>query len=184
MFVLDNSWGMFSGVVLVLAGATVSLMRLTYRKGPNGKGVSNRGNKILEIETLESGSLQLVWNKKYECGNSGIDAQHMGLFEMGNKLLDAIHSGKGQRELMVLTDRLLDHAKTHFSSEESLMEAWGHPLTEEHKKTHQCLLEKALELRERLENGRLLYHDVLSFFINDLVLRHIIEEDMKFFHQI
>ena len=27
----------------------------------------------------------------------------------------------------------------------------------------------------------LMYHDVLSFFINDLVLRHIIEEDKKFF---
>ena len=77
MFVLDNNWGVFSGVVLVLAGATVSIMRLIYRRGPNGEGLSNRGNKILEIETLESGSLQLVWNKKYESGNSGIDAQHM-----------------------------------------------------------------------------------------------------------
>ena len=184
MFYLDNIWGMFSGVVLVLVGAAVSIMRIFYRRGQNGEGTSEGDNKTMEIETLESGSLQLVWNKKYESGNSGIDMQHKGLFEICNKLLDAIHEKEGRGVLMSLTDNLLDHVKSHFSSEEALMESWGHPLTEEHKVAHHALLEKALGLREKLENGNLMYHDVFSFFVNDLVLKHIVEEDRKFFFQV
>lgn len=184
MFFLNNNWGIFSGIVLVLAGATVSIMRLTYRKGGNGKGISDEDNQILEVETIESGSTQLVWNKKYESGNASIDDQHRELFEIANNLLDAMHDGKGKGVLMELTDSLLNHTKFHFSSEEALLDAWGHPQTESHKKYHQRLLEKALDLREKLEQGSLMYHDVFTFFVNDLVLQHIVEEDMKFRHQI
>ena len=184
MFFLNNSWGIFSGAVLLSAGAAVSIMRIRYRKFHGNGGASSVDKKMLEIETLESGSVQLVWSKKYECGNSGIDAQHKGLFELANKLLDAIHDGKGKGVLMNLTDRLLDHVKSHFSSEEALMESWGHTLTEEHKVAHRYLLDKAMDLREKLDNGSLLYHDVFTFFINDLVLRHIVEEDRKFFFQL
>ena len=184
MFFLNNNWGIFSGVVLVAAGALVSIMRIKYRKFGHGGGASSVDKRMLEIETLESGSVQLVWSKKYECGNSGIDAQHKGLFEIGNNLLDAIHDDKEKGVLLTLTDRLLDHVKSHFSSEEALMESWGHPLTEEHRVSHQYLLDKAQDLREKLDNGSLLYHDVFTFFINDLVLRHIVEEDRKFFFQL
>ena len=184
MFVLDNIWGMFSGAVLVLAGALVSIMRINYRKSGNDREFSSRDSNSLEIETLESGSVQLVWNKKYECGNSSIDAQHKGLFELGNKMLDAIHHNKGQAVLLDYADRLLDRVESHFSSEEELLEAWGHPLTHEHREAHRYLLEKASDLREKSEHGKLLYHDMFAFIINDLVLRHIIEEDSKFFFQI
>lgn len=184
IFALGNIWGIFSGAVLLSAGASVFYMRITHRKDLDEKGINNWDNDILEIETLDSGAAQLIWSKQYESGNSSIDAQHRKLFELGNTLLGAIHREDQYSLLNVLVDRLLGEVETHFSSEEALLSAWGHPLTEEHKKAHQKLLKKAFVLRDNLEIGRLSYEEMFAFFVNDLVLQHIIQEDKKFFYQI
>ncbi len=184
IFTLSNNLGIFSGVVLLSAGAMVFYMRVTYQKDLDERGISNGDNNILEIEILDSGAAQLIWGKNYESGNSSIDEQHRKLFEIGNTLLDAIHGEGLYSRMTVLVDRLLAELKTHFSSEEALLTAWGHPLTETHKEAHQKLLKKAFALREKLKVGRLSYQEVFAFFINELVLQHIIQEDKKFFYQI
>lgn len=69
-------------------------------------------------------------------------------------------------------------------SEEELLETWNHPLTKEHKLAHQNLLTQANDMQEKLEEQTLSYQDVIDFYVNHLVLNHIIEKDKKFFFQI
>jgi hemerythrin len=57
-------------------------------------------------------------------------------------------------------------------------------LREEHKQVYQHLLEKAAKLREKSIKGRLSFEDVLSVFVNDLVRKHILEDDKKIFYQV
>jgi hemerythrin-like metal-binding protein len=184
ILVLDNNWAIFSGVMFISAGALVFGMRARYRYALRKMGISDKGRRILQIKTGYSDSLQLVWSGKYECGNNGIDAQHRKLFEMVNVLLDAVHGDRQQNEVAILVDRLHEDVKAHFSSEEKILEAWGHPFTEEHKQTHQSLLEKAVEIRARLNSRKLSYPEAVDFFVNELVLHHIVEEDKKFFYQV
>jgi len=181
---LDNNLGIFSGAVLILTGLFVFKMRQAARPAARKREVGNDNIKTLKVATGASGSIQLVWRKAYECGNSGIDAQHQGLFEAGNDLIDAIYSRRLQSDVTAMIDILLAHVEAHFTSEETLLATWDHPLTEEHKQAHQHLLERAVRLRDKSIKGELSFPDVLSFFVKDLVLKHILEDDKKFFHQV
>ena len=181
---LDNNLGIFSGAVLILTGLFVFKMRQAARPAARKREVGNDNIKTLKVATGASGSIQLVWRKAYECGNSGIDAQHQGLFEAGNDLIDAIYSRRLQSDVTAMIDILLAHVEAHFTSEETLLATWDHPLTEEHKQAHQHLLKKAVKMRDKSIKGELSFPDVLSFFVKDLLLKHILEDDKKFFHQV
>lgn len=181
---LENNLGIFSGAVLILAGLSVFRMRQAARPAVRKRKVGHDNIKTLKVATGASGSIQLIWSRGYECGNSSIDAQHQGLFEVGNDLIDAIYSRRRQTDVTALINILLQHVKAHFASEEALLATWDHPLTEEHEKAHQHLLERAVRLRDKSIKGELSFPDVLSFFVKDLVLKHILEDDKKFFHQV
>ncbi|MDH3378610.1 MAG: hemerythrin family protein [Gammaproteobacteria bacterium] len=181
---IENNLGMFSGAMLVMTGLFVFKMRQAARPAVRDRKVGNDNVKTLEVATGASGSIQLVWRRAYECGNSGIDAQHKGLFEVGNDLIEAIYSRRLQSDVTALIDVLLAHVEAHFASEETLLATWDHPLTEEHKQAHQHLLKKAVKMRDKSIKGELSFPDVLSFFVKDLVLKHILEDDKKFFHQV
>ena len=79
---------------------------------------------------------------------------------------------------------LIEDTKHHFSSEEALLESWDYLEIEKHKEIHHNLLDDAYALREEIEKGHLSYRDVMNFFLNDLVIHHIVEEDRKYFHQV
>lgn len=184
MLDLANAWAIFSGTIWILTGVLVFAMRRAQRQAvPDGK-VGDDNIKTLKVATGASGSVQLIWSRAYECGNSGVDAQHQKLFRTANALVDAIHTGRSQSDVTALIDKLLKRVKAHFSSEEALLATWDHPLTEEHKQVHQQLLEKAVELREKSIKGGLSFQDVFSFFVNDLVLKHMLEDDKKFSYQV
>ncbi|MDH3466145.1 MAG: hemerythrin family protein [Gammaproteobacteria bacterium] len=181
---LEDNLGIFSGAVLILTGLFVFKMRRAAWPAVSHREVGHDNIKTLKVATGASGSMQLVWRKAYECGNSSIDEQHRGLFEAGNFLIDAIHNHRRQSDVTALIDILLAHVEAHFTSEETLLATWEHPLTEEHKQAHQHLLERAVGLRDKSIKGELSFADVLSFFVKDLVLKHILEDDKKFFHQV
>ena len=184
IFDLQNTWAIFSGAVWILTGALVFTMRRAPRRAVRDRKVGDDNIKTLKVVTGPSGSMQLMWSSAYESGNSVIDAQHRELFETGNALIEAMHSGRHEADVTALIDILLKRIKDHFATEEELLAGWDHPLTEEHKQIHQHLLERAVNLRESSIKGKLSFADVLSLFVNDFVLKHMLESDKKFFHQV
>lgn len=173
-----NLWGIVSGLLLISAGVLVVAMRLNYRKTKKAEGTNA---SAFQIGTDDGGVLKLVWEKKYESGNPGIDEQHQKLFKLGNLLLNAILSGWPRANIVELMDKLIHETEHHFRSEEKLLESWDYLEVDKHKQIHQALLDDARALRDEVEEGTMTYASVLHFFVNDLIIQHIIQEDKRYF---
>lgn len=188
ILVLQNNWAFFSGIAWMLAGLAVFTMRHRYRKSLSKPAAPDAahaaGNRTLQIQRLDSGSIGLVWSKAYECGNSTIDQQHRRLFEKGNALLEAFSHKRKPHDLEASFDVLLNDIKKHFATEEEMLAVFDHPQTSAHKQIHSELLARAAALRQRARDGTLTAGDLLGFIVNDLVLDHMTKDDRKFFHQV
>ncbi len=182
--VLQNGWAIFSGCAWIIAGVMALGVRAERRKAARGGGAGVANGSAVQLRGLDSGSLEVSWSDAYQSGNRDIDAQHRSLFDTGNALLDAINRGRAQTEVETLLGRLIEEVRAHFAFEENLLDKWGHPAAKGHKVVHQRLLAKAQEMRDRSRLGLLTLSDFIGFFVNDLLLQHIVKEDRKFFHQV
>ena len=76
---------------------------------------------------------------------------------------------------------LLTHVREHFSHEEEFLEAVAYPEVRDHAGIHKGLLLRATELADQFERGQGSAGDLLGFLIHDVVARHILIEDRKFY---
>jgi hemerythrin-like metal-binding protein len=124
--------------------------------------------------------MELHWRRSYETGHPIIDQQHRALFDIGNKLIHAAHSGKHRIEIELLLDAFVAHVKEHFATEEEVLCRTGFPLSARHKELHRALLERARELRKWYGAGRLAASELVGFIADDVIADHILKEDSKF----
>ena len=177
IYMVGNAYAIFSGVMLLSAGIAVIYMRRQNKKGTN----SSRGNNAYKTKSGYSGSLRLDWGKKYESGNKGIDDQHRKLFDICNQIIDDMYS---KRDVRMKLESLLTEVRAHFSAEETLLDTWSHPLAQEHKQIHNQLLVEAQGMLTSLDRNLVTYQEVFGFFAYTLVLKHLVDEDQKFFGEI
>lgn len=166
---------MLISLLLMLSG--VALLGFRYFQ----QVIKREPEHNLDIITDENGQMELVWESSYESGNKGIDSQHKKLFVDGNKLISAIYGNQSETDIEALLDSLIDDIETHFVSEEAVLKKRGFEDYDNHKNIHQELLDEAYTLRKEVKNGELDYVDVVNFFIYDLILNHILDEDQRYF---
>ncbi len=129
----------------------------------------------------EKDFMQLVWNISDECGDPVIDEQHKELFESSNRLLSAFHSGRPRDECILLIEGLLKTIVKHFQDETAIIRKAGFPFTDEHILRHNELIEKARMLSDKYKRNELTFDELIKFLAYDLIARHILTEDRKFF---
>jgi hemerythrin-like metal-binding protein len=125
--------------------------------------------------------VQLVWQPAYECGNAVIDAQHRALLAQTSKLLTASLSGKPAHEIAAYIDVIVRDVVQHFRDEEAIIAAAGFPDTAEHAAAHRQLVETALDLVGRFNDGMLGIGELFQFLAHDVVARHFLAADRSFF---
>ena len=151
--------------------------------------LAGRNRVQLDVESTELGLagrhsrslVRLVWREAYECGHADIDRQHRHLFELSNRLLDAIGDGATPDEAAQLLQDLLGSVVEHFRDEEAELERAGYAELQHHRQMHQALEAHAHSLATRLAAGKLAVGEALGFVAYDLVARHMLGEDRKFF---
>lgn len=192
IYSLPNWIGVFSGAMLISAGVIVWLLRVRYRRYRRdaryrrGNPVAHdaryrHGNPVThDVRSVESGFVRLVWRTEYECGHPIIDAQHRGLFESGNALMNAVLEEQDKLDVELMLDELIAHVEKHFCDEEALLARAQHPIGKEHQEIHRRLLVRAKVLSESYHKGQLTPGDLFTFIANDVVAQHIIKEDRKF----
>ena len=121
----------------------------------------------------------LQWQQAYECGHAVIDAQHRTLFDDANALLFA--SQHGTPQVLSRFEELISHVLGHFSDEERVLRDIGFPGYAAHKRAHLQLAEKAMRLREAMMLGHHRHEELLEFLLQDVIERHLLVEDRKFF---
>ncbi len=119
----------------------------------------------------------LQWSSELSVGIDFIDADHQKLME----LLTELHalSGPGQDPQLAVAklDELIDFTQQHFRLEERLMEENDYEDYEEHRQTHELLLQEIGELRQQLAGGERKAGQETMTFLKHWLIRHILESD-------
>ncbi|NJD34732.1 MAG: PAS domain S-box protein [Betaproteobacteria bacterium] len=125
--------------------------------------------------------VRLAWHSTYECGQPEIDRDHRTLFAVTNDLLNAIVAGRSTEVIGEIVDTLAREATQHFAREEAILSAHGYPHTEEHARIHRELTEKAVHLIGEFKAGRVEAGPFFQFLAYDVIARHMLSEDRRFF---
>lgn len=139
------------------------------------------GGSVDTEKCLPASFVQLVWRAAYECGNERIDGGHRQLFSDANDLLSAILSERSAESVNALVGKLLADVRQHFAEEETVFVAAGYPGAAAHIVMHQQLVAQSLNMGEAFRAGKQGLGDVFQFLAHDVITRHLLGADRKFF---
>ena len=125
--------------------------------------------------------LHLVWHTDYECGHALIDRQHRTLFDDANAIMTAIFADIPKENVAALIHTLMNDVVQHFKDEEAIFVAAGFPEAAEHALIHRALVDHAVALANQFHSGTLAIGQLLQFLAQDVVARHMLGDDRKFF---
>ena len=137
-------------------------------------------NRIMPSSIEDAHSLtniDLHWQTAWNSGSQEIDKQHRKLLELATRLLNQRGSLQTEKNLEELTE----HIDFHFSAEVRLLTKLHYEGSTEHAHLHQSLLAKFDQLIEAYHNGSIRTSAFFSFIIDDLIMDHMLKEDVKFF---
>ncbi|MEI8396109.1 MAG: bacteriohemerythrin [Rhodospirillaceae bacterium] len=95
----------------------------------------------------------MVWTQSLSVGVAQFDNEHKKLITLINDLFDAIQSGRGRQMLGSVLDELIEYTQTHFAHEEYQLKVLGFPGYEAHKREHEALGKKVLEIQRKYHGG-------------------------------
>jgi len=122
----------------------------------------------------------IEWNNKMSVGVEEIDVQHKKLVEIINDLHDALKNNSYAEVLKPIFVELVEYTKTHFSTEEAIMEKAGYEDLENHKKQHQRFVAKMERMKNRCYQGKEEISVELSSFLSSWMIGHILHSDKEY----
>lgn len=118
----------------------------------------------------------IEWGDEFSMQIKELDEQHKKHFKLVNDFINASQ----KQELKKIIMDIIDYAKGHFEYEEGLMQKYGYPEYQTHKKEHDKLLREIKTYHERLnEGGKILLAEIIRFLKNWLV-KHTLTVDRKY----
>jgi hemerythrin-like metal-binding protein len=120
------------------------------------------------------------WNDSYSVKVAVCDQQHMRLFDIINKLADAMRMGKGQDVVNQVVTELLDYTNTHFQDEEALLQKANYPQLEAHREMHRIFVKKVQSLQSQAQMGKRVNAAQLLSLIRDWLVNHIQKTDKRY----
>lgn len=121
-----------------------------------------------------------VWTDEHRVGIRAIDEQHQKLVSTVNDLFAAMRAGAGQDAMEGVFQTLVDYTQTHFATEEELMSAHGYPKYLSHKKEHEELTAKVLDLQRRFQEGDFGVTVRTAEFLRDWLDNHLLTTDQEY----
>ena len=126
--------------------------------------------------------MRLVWHDAYLCGEPSLDQEHREIFDRANELIHAVVSGDDQVvDLYDALDELVASSEAHFANEERILARCRYPDLEEHVLEHQNLMARAQVLRRKAIAGELTLGALVTFIVQDVVVKHMLTEDRRYY---
>jgi len=119
-----------------------------------------------------------LWKPEYEIGNQTIDSEHQFLMETAQKVLNMNCSEDDSVTVGENLAEVFKYIKYHFQHEETFMMYINYPDVLHHKKLHEELSERLRQIITQNSDFDVLL-DKIKEFIQNWVIHHILEEDMK-----
>jgi hemerythrin len=124
--------------------------------------------------------LKFSWSDECSVGIKEIDDQHKKLFDLVNKLHQAIRNRAGTKACVFILDELVDYTVTHFALEETMMRIGAYPDYEAHRGQHNALVDQVQALQQKIASGQAAIGFELMHFLRNWLTRHILKEDMQY----
>lgn len=121
----------------------------------------------------------IQWTIKNKVNVKVVDEQHQKLFDILNRLHDAVVRGLEQGVLFAILDELVDYTVYHFQTEEKLFQEHDFPGYVEHKAEHDRLTGTAVELQGKLREGSATLSYELLDFLHDWLMDHTLGLDQE-----
>jgi hemerythrin-like metal-binding protein len=116
---------------------------------------------------------------------SVIHQQHRELFNMLNRLNNAVKNNESREDIYRIIDDVIAITRLHFATEEQLMIQSGYTEIEWHKDKHKELIQDALHLKGKLAYvGEEMFTDWFNHWPFARVLAHIQYADKQFEDQL
>jgi hemerythrin-like metal-binding protein len=122
----------------------------------------------------------LTWADEYSVGVKSIDGQHMKLFELYNKLYEAMLIGHTQDFTGKLLNELVKYTHEHFQTEETMMAAAKYSGLDGHRAKHHELTHQVEEFLLKFQKGESMINLKLLHFLRDWLITHIQHEDKEY----
>jgi hemerythrin len=119
------------------------------------------------------------WNESYSVGHTEIDAQHKRLFQLADEMHVAMTAGKGKQILNQTLASLISYTKSHFASEERLMQRYNYPDYPKHKVEHDKLTSQVVAFQTDFNAGRAIMTLDLMHFLKNWLAHHIGKTDQR-----
>jgi hemerythrin len=123
----------------------------------------------------------MEWTPQMQIGIKQIDSEHKKLVLLINQLFEAMQKGAGHEALGQILTGLINYTATHFAYEEKLFAETGYPDTAAHKKEHENLKQRVLDIQKRYAAGD---EDTLSIetltFLKNWLINHTTGSDKKY----
>jgi diguanylate cyclase (GGDEF)-like protein/hemerythrin-like metal-binding protein/PAS domain S-box-containing protein len=126
-----------------------------YESKAKGRNTFTRYREALAAE--ESGKmLHLDLGSERAVGVPEIDQQHARMADLLNRIADAVKSGQERDHVTMLMDELVAFTRTHFETEQRLMEEHDYPATLAHAQEHGRLLADLNSIRAHADDASLM----------------------------
>jgi len=121
----------------------------------------------------------MLWQEKYETGNTQVDEEHKEIFKLVQKVIDATFEDRGKK-IETIIDFLAGYTIKHFEHEERLMLESSYPDINIHKKQHADFLDEVVKLKAKvaLENNSAANNVAINKVIVNWLTSHVLGSDM------
>jgi hemerythrin len=123
---------------------------------------------------------KFCWKDEYSVRVEKLDHQHQHLFEIVNKLIEQPDSSGDSELVSEILAELVNYTREHFTDEEELMQEYGYPELEPHKKQHNYFIDTTAELSINFVDNKQTTIDEIIEFLKLWLTTHILKTDMKY----
>lgn len=122
----------------------------------------------------------VTWDKSYSVSVQKFDEQHQKLFDLLNKLYEAMQKGHGQAIVEDTVRELSTYTQTHFRAEEEVLRKTNYPGLAAHQAEHQKFIAQVSQFVEQLRAGKVTSSITVLTFLKDWLAKHIQQTDRSY----
>jgi diguanylate cyclase (GGDEF)-like protein/hemerythrin-like metal-binding protein len=138
------------------------------------------GNRI-SVGYSQVAPVGIGWHAVFKCRNQAINKEHEMMIQYLNRLIELVPSDDYENYFLHLYDELMNIADFHFIHEIEILKKAGYPDVTHHEMLHQDILHRAGRERMLMVKGERKASDLILFLIDQVVMGHMISEDVQFF---
>ncbi|WP_432738518.1 bacteriohemerythrin [Maridesulfovibrio sp. FT414] len=121
----------------------------------------------------------LKWREELSVGVEVVDDEHRQLIAMINKAYDSVENMEEEKVLIELVGEMRKYALTHFATEERLMDQYGYPGADEHRRKHNEFMITAASSDNMISKGVELEPVKIFKYLADWLRLHILNTDKE-----